>query len=100
MAAVAAPYNWPGITNPVANITEFNSELTTTNLLGSAYVEYELIDNLVYRASGNVNLNANRRNAYRTSAIVLNQLLPPQLTSWPCVFRPGSQLAFQSNGEL
>lgn len=79
MAAVAAPYNWPGITNPVANITEFNSELTTTNLLGSAYVEYELIDNLVYRASGNVNLNANRRNAYRTSAIVLNQLLPPNL---------------------
>ena len=78
-AAIAAPYNWPGITNPVANITEFNSELVTTNLLGSAYVEYEIIDNLAYRASGNVNLNANRRNAYRTSAIVLNQLLPPNL---------------------
>jgi TonB-linked SusC/RagA family outer membrane protein len=78
-AALAAPYNWPGITNPLANITEFNSELVTTNLLGSGYAEFQIIDDLQYRASGNVNLNANRRNAYRTSAIVLNQLLPPNL---------------------
>jgi TonB-linked SusC/RagA family outer membrane protein len=77
--AIAAPYNWPGITNPVANITEFKSELQTTNLLGNAYLEYQIIDKLTYRASGNVNLNSNRRNAYRTSAIVLNQLLPPNL---------------------
>lgn len=78
-AAIAAPYNWPGITNPVANITEFNSELITTNLLGNGYLEFEIIDNLVYRGSANVNLSANRRNAYRTSAIPLNQLLPPNL---------------------
>ncbi|MEJ7740835.1 MAG: TonB-dependent receptor [Chitinophagaceae bacterium] len=76
---LAAPYNWPGITNPVANITEFNSELVTTNLLGSTYAEYQILDNLKYRASGNVNLSSNRRNAYRTSRIVLNQLLPPNL---------------------
>jgi TonB-linked SusC/RagA family outer membrane protein len=76
---LAAPYNWPGITNPVANITEYNSEYTSTNLLGSSYAEYEIIKGLKYRASGNVNLNANRRNAYRTSGIVLNQLLPPNL---------------------
>ncbi len=74
---LAAPYNWPGITNPVANITEYNSEYVTTNLLGSSYAEYEFFKGLKYRASGNVNLNANRRNAYRTSGIVLNQLLPP-----------------------
>ncbi len=78
-AAIAAPYNWPGITNPVANITEFNSELLTTNLLGSTYLEWKIVDKLAYRFSGNVNLNSNRRNAYRTSAIVLNQLLPPNL---------------------
>lgn len=78
-AAIAAPYNWPGITNPVANITEFNSELLTTNLLGSAYLEWKIVDKLAYRFSGNANLNSNRRNAYRTSAIVLNQLLPPNL---------------------
>jgi TonB-linked SusC/RagA family outer membrane protein len=77
--AIAAPYNWPGITNPIANITEFKSDLQTTNLLGNAYLEFEIIDNLVFRSSGNVNLNSNRRNAYRTSAIVLNQLLPPNL---------------------
>ena len=74
---LAAPYNWPGITNPVANITEYNSEYVTTNLLGNAYAEYEFFKGLKYRASGNVNLNGNRRNAYRTSGIVLNQLLPP-----------------------
>lgn len=76
---LAAPYNWPGITNPVANITEFNSEFTTINLLGNVYAEYEFIKDLKYRVSGNANLSGNRRNAYRTSRIVLNQLLPPNL---------------------
>ncbi|MEO5995341.1 MAG: TonB-dependent receptor [Chitinophagaceae bacterium] len=76
---LAAPYNWPGITNPVANITEYNSDYVTTNLLGSGYAEYQFFKDLKYRASGNVNLNGNRRNAYRTSGIVLNQLLPPNL---------------------
>lgn len=77
--ALAAPYNWPGITNPVANITEYNSEYVTTNLLSSGYAEYQFFKDLKYRASGNVNLNANRRNSYRGSGIVLNQLLPPNL---------------------
>jgi TonB-linked SusC/RagA family outer membrane protein len=76
-AEVAAPYNWPGITNPVANITEYNSELVTTNVLSSAFAEYNFLSNLRYRVSGNVNLAGNRRNAYRTSRIPLNQLLPP-----------------------
>lgn len=77
--ALAAPYNWPGITNPIANITEYNSEYLTTNLLGNAYAEYQILKNLAYRISGNVNLSGNRRNAYRTSGIVLNQLLPPNI---------------------
>jgi TonB-linked SusC/RagA family outer membrane protein len=76
-AEIAAPYNWPGITNPVANITEYNSELLTTNVLASAFGEYQILPDLKYRVSGNINLAGNRRNAYRTSRIPLNQLLPP-----------------------
>ena len=99
-AAIAAPYNWPGITNPVANITEFNSELITTNLLGNAYLEFEIIDNLVYRGSANVNLNSNRRNAYRTSAIRLESIASTKPSDRTCVFRPGLKLAVQSHVKL
>ncbi len=75
--ALAAPYNLPGITNPVANITEYNSEFDQTNLLSNAYAEYKFLPNLKYRVSGNVNLYQNRRNAYTTSKMPLNQQLPP-----------------------
>ncbi|MGV3587503.1 MAG: SusC/RagA family TonB-linked outer membrane protein [Adhaeribacter sp.] len=75
--ALAAPYNWPGVTNPIANITENNNEYLSTNILGNAYAEYQFLDELKYRVSGNVNLNGNRRNTYRTSRMPLNQLLPP-----------------------
>lgn len=79
--ALAAPYNWPGITNPVANITEYHSTFTTTNLLASAYVNYAFLPELNYRASGNANINSNRRNSFRTSKIPLNQLLPPNVAT-------------------
>jgi TonB-linked SusC/RagA family outer membrane protein len=79
--ALAAPYNWPGVTNPVANITEYHSTFTTTNLLASAYVNYAFLPQLNYRASGNVNINSNRRNSFRTSKIPLNQLLPPNVAT-------------------
>ncbi|WP_223816131.1 SusC/RagA family TonB-linked outer membrane protein [Adhaeribacter rhizoryzae] len=75
--ALAAPYNWPGVTNPIANITENNNEYLSTNILGNAYAEYQFLDELKYRVSGNVNLGGNRRNTYRTSRMPLNQLLPP-----------------------
>lgn len=77
MAELAAPYNLPGITNPVANITEYNSEFNQTNLLSNAYAEYAFLPNLKYRVSGNANLYQNRRNAYTTSKMPLNQQLPP-----------------------
>lgn len=77
MAELAAPYNLPGITNPVANITEYNSELNETNLLSNAYAEYRFLPNLKYRVSGNANIFQNRRNTYTTSKMPLNQLLPP-----------------------
>lgn len=75
--ALAAPYNWPGITNPIANITEYHSKLNTTNLLANAFGEYAFLENLKYRISGNINFNGNRRNLFRTSRMPLNQLLPP-----------------------
>lgn len=76
-AELAAPYNLPGITNPVANITEYNSEFNQTNLLSNIYAEYAFLPNLKYRVSGNANLYQNRRNAYTTSKMPLNQQLPP-----------------------
>ncbi|WP_211172571.1 TonB-dependent receptor [Chitinophaga sp. Ak27] len=75
--ALAAPYNLPGITNPVANITEYNSPFQEVNLLSNAYAEYKFLPNLKYRVSGNANIYQNRRNAYTTSKMPLNQLLPP-----------------------
>ena len=75
--ALAAPYNLPGITNPVANITEYNSQFNQTNLLSNVYAEYKFLPNLKYRISGNANLYQNRRNAYTTSKMPLNQQLPP-----------------------
>lgn len=77
--ALAAPYNYPGITNPVANINEYNSRYTQTNLLGNSYLEYAFLKDLKYRASANLTYSGYRRNAYRTSRIPLNQLLPPNL---------------------
>jgi len=76
-AAFAAPYNYPGITNPVANITEYNSKFLSSNLLGNAYAEYGFLKNFNYRVSGNVNFTGERRNSYRTSKMPLNQILPP-----------------------
>ena len=80
-AAVAAPYNYPGVTNPLANITEYHSKLYSSDVLSNVYAEYKILPDLSYRASGNVNFNSNRRNAYRTSKMPLNQLLPPTVST-------------------
>ncbi|MVM36589.1 SusC/RagA family TonB-linked outer membrane protein [Spirosoma sp. HMF3257] len=75
--ALAAPYNLPGVTNPLANITEYNSPYQSGNLLGNIYADYGFLKNFNYRASANVNFNDNRRNTYRTSRMPLSNLLPP-----------------------
>ncbi|CAG5012039.1 TonB-dependent receptor P3 [Dyadobacter sp. CECT 9275] len=80
-AAIAAPYNYPGITNPVANITEYNSQYLSTNMLGNTYAELGFLKNFTYRISGNFNFTGNRRNAYRTSKMPLNQILPPSVST-------------------
>lgn len=75
--ALAAPYGWPGITNPVANITENPNETISTNLLTNVYASYQLLKDLSYRATGNFNVGGGRRNTYKTSRLPLNQILPP-----------------------
>ncbi|WP_232540936.1 TonB-dependent receptor [Spirosoma endbachense] len=75
--ALAAPYNLPGVTNPLANITEYSSPYTSGNLLGNVYVDYGFLKNFNYRASANINFSDNRRNTYRTSRMPLSNLLPP-----------------------
>jgi TonB-linked SusC/RagA family outer membrane protein len=76
MATMGA-FDWPGITNPVANITEIDNQVRTSRLLGSVYAEYEILDGLKYRGTAGVDNLQGRRNYFRTSRIPLNQLLPP-----------------------
>ncbi|MBN9386197.1 MAG: TonB-dependent receptor [Chitinophagaceae bacterium] len=75
--AIAPLYNWPGITNPVANITEYHNTVRRANVLANAYAEYNLFSFLTYRVSGNVNFSDSSGNNFRTSKMPLNQLLPP-----------------------
>lgn len=76
---LAPAYNMPGITNPIANITEYHSKLITSNLLGNVYGEFNVSDAITYRATANVSFVGNRRNSYRTSKMPLNQFLPPSV---------------------
>ncbi|GAB3315879.1 TonB-dependent receptor [Larkinella ripae] len=76
-AFYAAPYDWPGITNPVANIYEVDNKIRTTRLLGNAYAEVKLPFNILYRGTIGGDVRHLRQNYYKTSALPLNQLLPP-----------------------
>ncbi|GAB2564467.1 SusC/RagA family TonB-linked outer membrane protein [Spirosoma areae] len=76
-AAIAAPYDFPGITNPVANITEIDNRVNTLRLLGNAYAELALYKSIRYRGTIGGDLAYVRQNQFQTSAIPLNQLLPP-----------------------
>ncbi|RYZ16845.1 MAG: SusC/RagA family TonB-linked outer membrane protein, partial [Sphingobacteriales bacterium] len=78
---LAPAYNYPGVTNPIANITELHSKLNTANVLANAFAEYGIMKDLKYRASGNVSFTSNRRNSYRTSRMPLNQILPPSVAT-------------------
>lgn len=78
---LAPAYNYPGVTNPVANITERYNKLNTANLVANAYAAYDILENLTYRATGNVNFAGNRRNLYRSSRMPLNQILPPSVAT-------------------
>jgi TonB-linked SusC/RagA family outer membrane protein len=78
---LAPAYNFPGVTNPIANITEYQNKRKTANVLANAYAEYKILENLTYRVTGNVNFEGNRRNSYRTSRMPLNQILPPSVAT-------------------
>lgn len=92
--ALAAPYNLPGVTNPLANITEYNSPFQSANLLGNSYVEYGFLNNFTYRISGNANFSTNRRNTYRTSRMPLSNLLPPTTATGTAYSDQGINLLF------
>lgn len=79
--AIAPSYNYPGVTNPIANITENHRKLHTANVLANLYLDYNFLKDFRYRASGNVNFTGNRRNSFRTSKMPMNQLLPPTVAT-------------------
>lgn len=74
---LAALYGWASPTNAVANATEKKRQIENINLLSNAYAEYSFLDNLKYRISGNATLQSTRTDAYNTSRLPLNGLLPP-----------------------
>ncbi|MRS64449.1 SusC/RagA family TonB-linked outer membrane protein [Larkinella terrae] len=80
-AYYAAPYDWPGITNPVANIYEIDNQVRTTRLLGNAYAEVKLPFGILYRGTIGGDIRQLRQNYYQTTALPLNQLLPPTANS-------------------
>lgn len=80
-AFYAAPYNWPGITNPVANLYEADNLARITRLLGNAYVEIQLPLGIRYRGTLGGDIQHSRLNNYLTSALPLNQLLPPTVAT-------------------
>ncbi|WP_288426915.1 TonB-dependent receptor [uncultured Spirosoma sp.] len=73
----ATPYDWSGVTNPVANITEVDNNVTQLRLLGNAYAELALYKTLRYRGTIGADLNYLRQNYYQTSALPTSSLLPP-----------------------
>ncbi|MCA0232899.1 MAG: TonB-dependent receptor [Bacteroidetes bacterium] len=80
-ASIAGAYDWAGVTNPVANITELDNTATTLRLLGNTYADLTIWKTLKYRATFGADLNYFRQNQFQTSAIPLNQLLPPNANS-------------------
>lgn len=76
-ASIAGAYDWAGVTNPVANITELDNTASTLRLLGNTYADLTIWKTLKYRATFGADLNYFRQNQFQTSAIPLNQLLPP-----------------------
>ena len=76
-AQIAASYNYSGVTNPLANITERDDRVDLFRLLGNAYAEYAIWKTLRYRGTIGADLNYQRRNRFQTSAIPFAQSLPP-----------------------
>jgi TonB-linked SusC/RagA family outer membrane protein len=80
-ASIAAPYDYPGITNPIANMTEIDDKVRQLRLLGNMYAELDIWKNLKYRGTIGGDFNYVRRNYFQPSTLPLNQLLPPTINS-------------------
>ena len=65
----------------MANITEVDNKVTQLRLLGNAYAELSIWKSLRYRGTIGGDLNYLRQNQYQTSALPLNQLLPPNVST-------------------
>lgn len=76
-AQISGAYDYSGVTNPLANITERDDRVNSLRLLGNTYAEYAIWKTLRYRGTFGADLSYQRRNRFQTSAIPLNQLLPP-----------------------
>ncbi len=81
MASIATPYDLPGVTNPVANITEADNNVNTLRLLGNTYLEVGIWKTLKYRGSVGGDITYLRQNLYRASTMPLNQILPPNIST-------------------
>jgi TonB-linked SusC/RagA family outer membrane protein len=94
---LATPFQWATPTNAVANATEKKRRVGYSNLISNAYAEYSFLDNLKYRASGNVNIVTTNTDAYNTSRLPLNGLLPPNAATGSSAFeQTGSWLINQT----
>ncbi len=80
-ASIAGAYDWAGVTNPVANITELDNTTGTFRLIGNTYLELGIWKSLKYRGTIGGDLTYFRQNQFQTSAIPLNQLLPPNVST-------------------
>uniref|UniRef100_UPI003F6F1459 SusC/RagA family TonB-linked outer membrane protein n=1 Tax=Dyadobacter sp. TaxID=1914288 RepID=UPI003F6F1459 len=79
--AIAAPYDWPGITNPLANITEVENRVNTLRVLGNLYAMLELTKGLNYRVSIGGDALISRQSYFQKSTMPTSSLLPPIPTS-------------------
>ena len=76
-AAYAATYNWTGVPNPVANISEIDNNVSNLRLLGNVHAELEVAKNFAYRGTFGADIIYLRQNYYQSSALPIFNQLPP-----------------------
>ncbi len=81
MAAYSGLYDAVDSSNPVANIYEVDNDVSTLRLLGNTYIQVDFLKNLQYRGSIGGDLVYFRQNQFRTSAIPLSGLAPPNVST-------------------
>ncbi len=80
-ASISGTYDWPGITNPVANMNAVDNKQTNLKLLGNTYLELKIWNALRYRGTVGGDINYFRQNIFNPSTLPINQFLPPSPNS-------------------